>query len=49
MLLYMYYLPGRPDIPDDNLEMMRCLGVQLCENKGCDVELWQWELEDHVR
>ncbi|XP_071081105.1 uncharacterized protein [Haliotis cracherodii] len=39
----------RPDIPDDNLEMMRCLGVQLCENKGCDVELWQWELEDHVR
>ncbi|KAL5008576.1 hypothetical protein ScPMuIL_014157 [Solemya velum] len=38
----------RPDIPDDNIELQKCLGMRVCVN-GCDVELWEWEIEEHVR
>ncbi|XP_041352357.1 TNF receptor-associated factor 6-like [Gigantopelta aegis] len=39
----------RPYLPQDNVEMMRCLGVIKCPNPGCGVELWNWELESHLK
>lgn len=39
----------RPDIPEDSIELQKCLGVRSCTNKGCTVEMWEWEMEDHLR
>ncbi|XP_076464460.1 uncharacterized protein LOC143296426 isoform X2 [Babylonia areolata] len=41
----------RPEIPEDNVEMMRCLGVRSCPNqsKGCTMDMWEWEMEEHIR
>lgn len=38
----------RPDIPEDNIESQWCLGVRECTNSGCQIEVWEWELEDHL-
>ncbi|XP_005108832.1 TNF receptor-associated factor 6-A [Aplysia californica] len=39
----------RPDIPDDNIQAQKCLGVRECPNAGCSFQTWQWEMEDHVK
>ncbi|KAK3093629.1 hypothetical protein FSP39_018290 [Pinctada imbricata] len=39
----------RPNIPEDTLAIQRCLGVRACTNKGCRMEFWEWELENHIR
>ncbi|XP_013417267.1 uncharacterized protein LOC106178581 [Lingula anatina] len=38
----------RPDIPEDNVEMQKRLGVIPCPNSGCDIQTWEWELEEHL-
>lgn len=38
----------RPDIPEDNIESQRCLGIRSCTNAGCTIEIWEWELEEHL-
>ncbi|KAK3595968.1 hypothetical protein CHS0354_032483 [Potamilus streckersoni] len=38
----------KPDIPEDNIEMMKALGIRQCPNKGCGVSVWYWELEKHT-
>ncbi|XP_013073536.2 TNF receptor-associated factor 6-B-like [Biomphalaria glabrata] len=40
-----------PDIPDDNIENQKCLGITQCchRDRGCTVTLWKWELEDHLK
>ncbi|XP_061174346.1 uncharacterized protein LOC133183401 [Saccostrea echinata] len=39
----------RPAIPEDTVEIQRCLGVRACPHSGCVMELWEWELEEHLK
>lgn len=38
----------RPDVPEDNMAIQHRLGVRRCPNNGCDLEMWYWELSDHI-
>ncbi|XP_069116855.1 uncharacterized protein [Argopecten irradians] len=38
----------RPDLPEDNIEHQKCLGVRACPHKGCTMEMWEWEMESHL-
>ena len=51
MLILYVFTNFRPDIPEDNIVMMWCLGVRECPNQlsGCDMQMWEWEMEDHMR
>ncbi|XP_033635485.1 uncharacterized protein LOC117296574 [Asterias rubens] len=42
------YPAERPDIPEDNIEIQRQLGVTQCPLDGCDVGLWIWDVEKHI-
>ena len=46
-----HFFVFRPEIPEDNMAMMWCLGVRECPNRihGCEMEMWEWEMEDHMR
>lgn len=39
----------KPSIPEDNVAIQRQLGVVKCSNEGCEVEMWCWEQEKHLR
>ncbi|XP_048733665.1 uncharacterized protein LOC125649873 [Ostrea edulis] len=39
----------RPVIPEDVVEIQRCLGVRACPHSGCTLELWEWEMEEHLK
>lgn len=38
----------RPDVPEDNIEIQYRLGVRRCPNSDCKLEMWEWELSDHL-
>ena len=38
----------RPDVPEDNMEIQHRLGIRRCPNSGCDLQMWSWELSDHI-
>lgn len=38
----------RPDVPEDNMEIQYRLGIRRCPNSGCDLQMWSWELSDHI-
>ena len=38
----------KPNIPEDNIEAQRMLGVITC-GYGCGTEMWRWELPEHIR
>ncbi|XP_036363210.1 tripartite motif-containing protein 3-like [Octopus sinensis] len=37
----------KPVIPDDNIEIQKCLGIVECPNEGCNYEMWSWDQEQH--
>lgn len=39
----------RPAIPEDVIEIQRCLGVRACPHSGCTMECWEWEMEEHLK
>ena len=39
----------RPDVPEDNIEIQVQLGVRKCPNSGCKMQMWHWELLDHLQ
>lgn len=39
----------RPDIPEDNIEIQVHLGVRKCPNSRCKLQMWHWELPDHLQ
>ena len=39
----------RPDVPEDNIEIQVQLGVRKCPNRGCKVQMWHWELQNHLQ
>jgi len=39
----------RPDIPEDNMEIQVHLGVRKCPNSRCKLQMWHWELPDHLQ
>lgn len=39
----------RPDIPEDNVEIQFQLGVRKCPNSRCKLQLWHWEVPDHLQ
>ena len=38
----------RPDIPEDNIEIQVQLGVRKCPNSRCNLQMWHWEIPDHL-
>ena len=38
----------KPDIPEDNVEIQAHLGVRKCPNGRCDLQMWHWEIPDHL-
>ncbi|XP_059156365.1 uncharacterized protein LOC131941254 [Physella acuta] len=40
----------RPDIPEDSVELQKCLGVRVCPNsvRGCKTNIWDWEMDEHL-
>ncbi|XP_078349525.1 uncharacterized protein LOC144634448 [Oculina patagonica] len=39
----------RPDIPEDNIEIQVQLGVRKCPNSRCKLQMWHWEVPDHLQ
>lgn len=38
----------RPDVPEDNIEIQVHLGVRRCPHNGCKLQMWHWELQNHL-
>lgn len=38
----------RPIIPEDNVEVQVQLGIRKCLYDGCGLEMWHWELFQHL-
>ncbi|CAH3044638.1 unnamed protein product [Pocillopora meandrina] len=38
----------KPDIPEDNVEIQAHLGVRKCPNGRCNLQMWHWEIPDHL-
>lgn len=44
-----FFYFNRPAIPEDIIEIQRCLGVRACPHSGCTMECWEWEMEEHLK
>ena len=38
----------KPDIPQDNVNLMYQIGVRSCPEDSCSEEMWHWEVETHM-
>ncbi|GAB1609573.1 tripartite motif-containing protein 3-like [Argonauta hians] len=39
----------KPIIPDDNVDIQKCLGIIECPNPGCNYEMWSRDREEHLK